>query len=126
VVALAGCSRPSGARHNPVEDPIHEAAAGDVDAQFEVGVRITAAPGGGPADYGQAAAWFRRAADRGHPGAQAAPGIMYHRGQGVPRNDIEAIKWLTLAAAQDSAERDAYALWREYVARQAAEERSLK
>jgi TPR repeat protein len=43
---------------------------------------------------------------------------MYHRGQGVPRNDVEAIKWLTLAMSQRSAEHDAYALWREYVARQ--------
>jgi TPR repeat protein len=117
VVAIAGCSRRPSARHDLVDDPVHEAEAGDPDAQFEAGVRLADAPGGA-ADYGQAAAWFRRAADHGHAGAQSALGVMYLRGQGVSRSRIEAIKWLTLAAGQDSPERKAYALWRAYAARQ--------
>jgi len=113
LVACGACSR-SSARHNPIEEPIHEARDGDVDAQFEVGVRVADSPGG-TSDFGQAAVWFRRAADSGHPGAQAALGVMLHRGQGIERNDAESIKWLTLAAASDSPDRDAYELWREYV-----------
>ena len=114
---ISGCSRAPGSRHNPVEEPRAEAENGDAGAQYEVGVLIADAPGGA-ADYKQAADWFRRAADQGHAGAQAALGVMYHRGQGVPRNDVEAVKWLSLATWQDAPEHDAYALWREYVARE--------
>jgi uncharacterized protein len=121
IVGLVSCSRAPAGRHNPIEDPLAEAFDGDVAAQYEVGVRIAASPASAP-DYAQAARWLRLAADKGHIGAQAALGFMYHRGQGVPPNDIEAIKWLTLATAQSSAEHDAYALWREYVARQMSQE----
>jgi len=117
IAGLVACSRAPAGRHNPIEDPVAEAFAGDVAAQYEVGVRIAATPASAP-DYAQAARWLRLAADKGHIGAQASLGFMYHRGQGVPRNDVEAIKWLTLATTQSSAEYDAYALWREYVARQ--------
>ena len=116
IAGLVGCSRAPAGRHNPIEDPLAEAFDGDVAAQYEVGVRIAATPASAP-DYAQAARWLRLAADKGHIGAQASLGFMYHRGQGVPRSDVEAIKWLTLATAQSSAEHDAYALWREYVAR---------
>ena len=114
---LAGCSRVPAGRHNPIDDPLGEAFAGDVAAQYEVGVRIAATPASAP-DYAQAARWLRLAADKGHVGAQSALGFMYHLGQGVPRSDVDAIKWLTLAASQRSAEHDAFALWREYIARQ--------
>jgi len=117
IAGLVGCSRAPAGRHTPIEDPLAEAFDGDVAAQYEVGVRIAASPASAP-DYAQAARWLRLAADRGHIGAQAALGFMYHRGQGVARNDVEAITWLTLATTQSSAEHDAYALWREYVARQ--------
>lgn len=115
--ALDGCSRVDSSRHNPVEEPLYQANDGDAAAQYEVGVRIVASPASAP-DYAQAARWFRRAADQGHAGAQAALGVMYHRGQGIARNDIEAVKWLSLATWQNAAERDAHAMWREYVARQ--------
>ena len=117
IAGLVGCWRAPAGGHNPIEDPLAEAFDGDVAAQYEVGVRIAASPASAP-DYAQAARWLRLAADKGHIGAQASLGFMYHRGQGVPRNDVEAIKWLTLAMSQSSAEHDAYALWREYVARQ--------
>jgi uncharacterized protein len=120
VASFAGCSRVPANRHNPIDDPIAEAFDGDVAAQYEVGVRIAAAPASAP-DYPQAVRWLRLAADNGHAGAQAALGFMYHEGRGTAPNNIEAIKWLTLAAAQRSADHDAYALWREYVAHQMSE-----
>jgi TPR repeat protein len=118
--ALSACSgdRAADRRHNPMEDPVPEANAGQVWAEYEVAVRV--ANGAGvrdPPDYAYAATWCRRAAEHGHPGAQAMLGVMYHRGQGVPRDDVEALKWLTLAVRQQSPEHDAYALWRDEVAR---------
>jgi len=118
LVALSiDCSRAPRSHRNPVEEPRYEAQDGDADAQYELGVRIAGSPASAP-DYAQAADWFRRAADQGHAGAQAALGVMYHRGQGLARSDVDALKWLTLAAAQPSPERDAYAVWKTYVARE--------
>jgi len=101
-----------------MEDPVASAEAGNLDAQYEVAVRV--ANGAGirdPPAYAYAAEWARRAADRGHPAAQAMLGVMCHRGQGVPQDDIEAYKWLTLAIRQRPPEVDAFALWRGFVAR---------
>ena len=120
VAALNACTgdRAADRRHNPMEDPLPEANAGQLWAQFEVAVRVANAAGvRDPPDYAYAATWCRRAAERGHPGAQARLGMMYHRGQGVARDDVEALKWLTLAVRQQSAEHEAYALWRDEVAR---------
>ena len=50
-------------------------------------------------DFSEAIAWFRRAADRGEPGAQYSLGIMHADGDGVVQDSIEAYKWLSLAAA---------------------------
>ena len=42
----------------------------------------------------------RQAADQGHAGAQYDLGVMYHSGQGVPQDDVEAHKWYNLAASR--------------------------
>jgi len=104
-------------RHDPSLDPIAAAKNGDTDAQYELGVSIIDGMGN-PPDYPEAAEWFRKAAGQGHPGAQAALGFLYHRGLGVKRDDGEAVRWLEAAAASTSPDTDAYALWRDYVARQ--------
>ena len=41
-----------------------------------------------------------KAAEQGNAGAQANLGIMYARGEGVPKNDTEAAKWYRKAAEQ--------------------------
>ncbi len=46
---------------------------------------------------------FRRAADRGHAGAQYKLGVMYSLGQGVPKNEPESLAWLRKAADQGHA-----------------------
>lgn len=43
--------------------------------------------------------WYRRAAEQGNGPAQYALGLLYDRGQGVPRDIVEASKWLNLATA---------------------------
>lgn len=120
LTAAAGCSRPpaSDDLRNPTEDPVPIADAGNLGAQYELAVRV--ANGAGvkdPPAYAYAAEWGLRAAERGHPAAQAMLGIMCHRGQGVPQNDIDAFKWLTLAIRQQPPESEAYSLWRDFIAR---------
>ena len=53
---------------------------------------------GGPQDVGEAAVWFRRAAERGVTDAQYNLGLMYETGQGVERDLGEARRWFGLAA----------------------------
>jgi uncharacterized protein len=52
-------------------------------------------------EYAEAAKWFRLAAEQGRPDAQSNLGVMYAEGEGVPRDDIQALMWFTLAAAQN-------------------------
>jgi uncharacterized protein len=49
-------------------------------------------------DYATALPLFRSLADQGNTLAQNNLAIMYHEGQGVPRNDAEALRWSRLAA----------------------------
>ena len=41
---------------------------------------------------------LQRAAAAGEPDAQARLGVMYAKGNGIPQSDLEAYKWLSLAA----------------------------
>ncbi len=51
-------------------------------------------------DYKTALAEWRPLAEQGNVFAQYNLGNMYSRGQGVPQNYIEAVKWYRLAAEQ--------------------------
>ncbi|GAB4256496.1 MAG: hypothetical protein Kow0092_02550 [Deferrisomatales bacterium] len=68
----------------------------DQEALFGFFVPLSARTGVDPDDR-RAAAWFRRAAEGGHPLAQLALGRLYARGRGVPRDAGEAYFWLSLA-----------------------------
>jgi TPR repeat protein len=54
-------------------------------------------PGG---RYERALAWFTQGADRGHDEAQYSAALMYENGQGTPPDDVKALAYATLAAAQ--------------------------
>ena len=41
---------------------------------------------------------IRRQAEQGDADAQSNLGFMYNNGDGVPENDVEAVKWFRLAA----------------------------
>ena len=56
-------------------------------------------------DYGQAAAWFRKAADEGFGDSQLSLGRLFAAGRGVPQDPVEAYKRLTLV--EDGFPRDA-------------------
>lgn len=51
-------------------------------------------------NYAEAVKWFRKAAERGHSGAQANLGICYLKGEGVVQDYAEAVVWLQKAAVQ--------------------------
>jgi uncharacterized protein len=74
----------------------HEGHSG---AQFNLGV-LYAVGRGVPQDYGQAARWYRLAAEHGHALAQCNLGVLYEKGEGVSRSDAEAIRWYRMAADQ--------------------------
>lgn len=50
-------------------------------------------------DNAESVKWFRKAAERGHAGAQCALGAMYHDGEGVPQDYVMAHMWYNLALA---------------------------
>jgi TPR repeat protein len=53
-----------------------------------------------PPDYANAAIWFRRAAELGHPKAQNDLGWLLQNGWGVPRDDAQAADWYRRSATQ--------------------------
>jgi hypothetical protein len=54
----------------------------------------------GRKEFGPAATWYRRAAEQGHAVAQVRLGKMYAEGVGVGRDNIQAYKWFSIAAAR--------------------------
>jgi hypothetical protein len=97
---------------------IAKAEGGDPDAQFGLGIQYGSGLGA-LRDPGQAAQWYRRAADQDHPLAQFNLGMMYADAGAqhqmgircqratfvalqadVGEARIEAYKWFHLAAAQ--------------------------
>lgn len=50
-------------------------------------------------DHATAFGLLKPLAERGHAGAQLDLAVMYANGDGVDRNDVEAFKWFSIAAA---------------------------
>ena len=82
------------------------AEQGHPAAQFWLG--DVHSSGGTPHDQAVAAAWYRRAAEQGHAMAQWGLGNVYAWGRGVPQDDVEAITWYALAAAELPLARNSY------------------
>jgi hypothetical protein len=79
-----------------VAGPWEDAFRGDAAAQMKLG-DIYANGQGVPQDYGEAARWYRLAANQGDAKAQHRLGDMYFNGQGVPKDFGEAARWYRLA-----------------------------
>jgi len=71
---------------------LQKAGSGDREAQFRLGLAYDTGIGV-KRDYGQAADWYRKAANSGNPGAQNNLAGLYSRGLGVPQSDVEAFRW---------------------------------
>jgi localization factor PodJL len=80
---------------------LYLAAAGKGNGKAMHNLAVLYAEGiDGPADYANAAHWFREAADHGLTDSQYNLGILYARGTGVAQNYAESYKWFALAAIQ--------------------------
>ena len=71
------------------------AEQGNVKAMHNLGV-LTAADGRG--DLAAAAGWFAKAAEFALPDSQINLAILHQNGLGVPKDPVQAYKWLALAA----------------------------
>jgi TPR repeat protein len=70
-----------------------------------------------PQDYAEAVRWFRKAGEQGDATAQFNLGLMCQRGQGVPRDYVQAHMWLNLAASRASGDdQKKYADQRDFIA----------
>ena len=69
-------------------------------AQYNLGVMYRDGRGGLPQSDALAVEWYRKAADQGYAGAEFNLGVSYAKGQGVPQNFPEALRWLRKAHAQ--------------------------
>ncbi len=80
---------------------------GDADAQYRVG-RLYLEPGGLGYNPLQSARWLSLAARKGHAAAQGLLGqILFNGGEGVERQPVEGLMWLTLARNQTVGTSDA-------------------
>jgi hypothetical protein len=78
------------------------AQAGDLAAQFELGIRYHEGRGV-PQDYIEAMQWFRMGADQGDADSEFNLAVMYEKGRGVLPNLEDALRWYQKAALQDFA-----------------------
>ncbi len=90
-----------------IDEIERRAASGVLEAVFLMGTARDEGLGR-PIDAAEAAAWYRRAAERGHVLAQHNLGNAYEAGRGVIQNDSLAVHWWRRAAEQG----DAIPQWR--------------
>jgi TPR repeat protein len=76
------------------------AESGDLESQYYLGETLLLRT----YDYDNAVAWWRKAAEQGHAGAQSNLGYMMVSGLGVEQNNDEAIRLFQLAARKGHAE----------------------
>ncbi|HRP95467.1 MAG TPA: caspase family protein [Rhodocyclaceae bacterium] len=74
------------------------ANSGDREAQTYVGEIYERGIGGEPPRHAEAAAWYRKAAEQGHPRAMINLGFLYEKGLGVPRDSAAALSLYRKAA----------------------------
>jgi len=84
---------------------IEEARWGDVEAQYTIGWMYLNGEGIGQ-DKEQAAIWFERAAESGHPYAMFRIADMYQNGIGFEQDKAQAALWFRKAAESGAARTD--------------------
>lgn len=83
------------------------ADAGSAEGAHRLALVFAQGDGGTPRNEARAVELFERAAEKGHRRAQLNLGTLYLRGQGVPRDLVQARAWLEKAAVNG----DPYALY---------------
>ena len=79
------------------------AEQGNAFAQYYLGMMYEYGQGV-EQDYGQALAWYWKAADQGNADAQSKLGLMYSKGRGVAQDYGQALAWHRKAAEQGNAD----------------------
>jgi TPR repeat protein len=86
-----GQSPNAAAPQKPLRERLLERAMkGDEAAQFDLGKNYETGRIGLPRDIIQALHWYREAADRGEPFAEASLGLLYEFGKGVQKDYFQA------------------------------------
>jgi TPR repeat protein len=103
--APANAKNPPGSANDLEKMPhARAAAAGDAQAQYELGMQYLAGDVTGVKNPVQALKWLEMAAKQGHADARFNLGVMYRAGQGALQNFEAAFQWFELAAMQNHAE----------------------
>ena len=92
-----------GMSQQEIEVLASKAMAGDVDAQFNLGVMYVNGYGVRQ-DYVKVREWYEKAAAQGNARAQFNLGNLYVNGEGVRQDYVKAREWYEKSAAQGSAE----------------------
>lgn len=118
IIELAG--------YGPMKKLLEAAQAGDVAAQYNLGVMYFEGKDA-PQDYLEAAKWYGAAADQGDGQAQFNLGLMFYQGLGLPKNLVHAYELFDLAATQGDkrAKQGMAAIQREAAPEQLAEINAL-
>jgi TPR repeat protein len=102
-VLLSPQSNDSSADERYVAELRARIARGDVEAEVALGNLYESGQSTLAFDPARAAEWYRRAADKGHAGAQFNLANMYLDGHGVPKDAGHAVTWYRKAADQGDA-----------------------
>lgn len=87
-----------------------KANSGDAYSQYLMGWSYANGANGAKQDYSQAAPWFKQSSENGYGAASYFLGWMYYYGEGVGRNNSEALKWFTKAEQQGMTEAHNYVI----------------
>ena len=99
----AQAGAPSTAEERYLADLRQRVARGDIEAEVAIGNLYESGQSVLPFDPAMAVEWYRRAADKGHVGAQINLAMMYLDGFGVPRDAAQAVAWYRKAAERGDA-----------------------
>jgi hypothetical protein len=84
-----------------LQNYLSQANHGDAQAQDELGDVYLFGYDGAEKDFAEAAKWYRKAADPGRATAAWRLSHLYSEGQGIPKDDKEAFKWMRLTADRE-------------------------
>jgi len=73
---------------------------GNIEAMYMAGLMLYRGEGLSSPDFAQAASFYQKSANGCFAKAQYNLAILYYQGEGVTRDDVQAYKWLYLAALQ--------------------------
>jgi len=112
MVPAAGLAEEVKATDKPAQEPselfwaaIEEARWGEAEAQYMVATMYEKGEGV-EKDPKEAAMWYEKAADQGHPYSMYRLADMYEKGEGIAKDDAKAAEWFKKAAESGAAQAD--------------------